>query len=498
MLTIYQNEHKSQEVALQIIHNSCFCSLFQCQPGGFGLINMLLMLYYTIHNDDIKQSIFIAMVIQGLNYTRFNHFKRSVKNNPLFVFTLGHAILFILVFSYLGQVGSAHGYYQSFAVNVLNGEIPYRDFVFEYPPLVLLPILLPAIIAPEALYSFFFTLQIFSGSLIILYILNRFSVQIQINRWQCLTIYTVCLCALAPLVTVRFDLLPALFLLGSILAFFLAKNKLAWVLLALGASMKLYPLLIAPIYAIFLFRQRLYRRLIWGLIVFCLVGIMINLPGVLLSPEGFGQFIMYHLERGLHSESLFGSILLTGHLMGLTSIEGTFSFASWNLDSPIADILSKLSGFITGGALLICYVLYAVKIWRRHLITYGRDIIDPVSAGLILNFSFIAILILLLFSKILSPEYLVWLCPLIPLLFIKHRFIPVLIFLITGALTLYIYPYNYDLFQLMVPHTIIMIFVRNTLLLALTLVVAGGIDTINRSGVRNAPLILHKPSEMYK
>src|SRR5438874_10283001 len=46
-----------------------------------------------------------------------------------------------------GHTGpSTNALYYSYSRNLLQGQMPYRDFSFEYPPLALLPIVLPHLI----------------------------------------------------------------------------------------------------------------------------------------------------------------------------------------------------------------------------------------------------------------------------------------------------------------------------------------------------------------
>ena len=396
---------------------------------------------------------------------------QKVRERPLLFFALIHAILFLAYFAILDQsVGNA-GVPRQFAVKILDGQVPYSDFFSEYPPLALLSFLLPALFSTtQPAYGFLFAVEMLLLDLVVLFILAKFASRFKIRVWRVLSVYTLCLLAIGPIVTGRYDLLPATLVLVALYAFVSGRHKTAWAVLALGATAKIYPVIIAPLFALYLLRHRQYRQLTQGIAIFGGVLLAINLPWIIINADGFWQFISYHLERGLHSESSYGSVLLIGQIMGLTQVEGAMTYGSWNLSSPMADTLSQVSSYITASLLMFLYALYARRLWKKSGNIAGVEMFRRNGATeLMLRYSLLAVFIMLLTSKLFSPQFLIWLCPLIPLVRARWRYVPWVLFLVIGGLTQYIYPHYYLDFEAFVPYLVIMLAIRNFLLVVMAI-----------------------------
>jgi len=396
-----------------------------------------------------------------------------LKQRPLVFFAILHALLFLAVFANLDYLVGGNSFERGFAVKILEGMVPYSDFASEYPPLALLSFLIPALLSPtQPLYDIFFALEIFLLDLVVLFILAKLAPRLKLQIWPVLSVYTLCLVAIGPIVTGRFDLLPAILVLVALYAFISGKNKIAWGCLALGASAKLYPLIIAPLFFLYLLRQKQYRRLVQGIVIFGGVILVLNLPWVIINADGFWQFLSYHLERGLHSESSYGSVILMGQVMGLTQVEAGLTYGSWNIISSTADTMASYSFYITVALIVFLYSLYLKILLKKPQPPRidAKGALDSEAAQLILRCSILAVLIMLLTSKVFSPQFLIWLCPLIPLVTARWRYIPLLLFLVACVITQYIYPHNYIAFELFTPHLVVMLAIRNLLLVAMAVI----------------------------
>jgi hypothetical protein len=150
---------------------------------------------------------------------------------------------------------------------------------------------------------------------------------------------------------------------------------------------------------------------------------------------------------------------MMGDKLGLTQISVYFDFGSWNIVSPLANTLAKLSTYILGVALLIAYAFIYTRMKP------GKS--QNTRIGL---YSLLVISVVLLASKVLSPQYLIWLIPLLPLVLNRWRFAVWVIFAIIGGLTFCIFPLNYLALMNLDTGAVAVLFFRNVLILVLAAV----------------------------
>ncbi|UCG54133.1 MAG: DUF2029 domain-containing protein [Dehalococcoidia bacterium] len=410
-------------------------------------------------------------------YDRVHRVLIWLEQRPFIFFVILHAIVFLAVFASLDYLVGGNSFERSFALKILDGMVPYTDFASEYPPLALFAFLVPALFSStQPLYDVFFAVEIYLLDLVVLFILTKFTSHLKLKVWTVLGIYTLCLLAVGSIVTGRFDLLPAALVLIALYAFVSGRNKIAWGFLALGATAKLYPLIIAPLFFLYLVRQRQYKRLIQGIAFFAGVVIALNLPWIIINWDGYfnlsndTSFLGYHVARGLHSESIYGSVILTGQLIGLTKVDAGMQYGSWDITSPAADAMANYSFYITVALLALLYFMYMKMLLKRPRNMNKKWVLDKEAVQSMLRYSILAVLIMLLTSKVFSPQFLIWLCPLIPIVRTRWPRISAFLFLIAGAITQYIYPHNYIEFELFTPYLVVLHATRNWLLLVMALI----------------------------
>jgi len=392
--------------------------------------------------------------------------KRNKLDRSWVVWGLVHVLIFLCLFAVLGQLfyPGPGEFERQIALKILDGHVPYSDFVSEYPPLALLSFLLPALFFRTPLaYYLAFAAEMLLFDLLAMALIAFVASHFKISLRRSLAVYTLLLIAVGPLITMRYDLLPAVLVLAALTSFMIGRTKTAWAVLALGVTAKLYPVIIAPLFVIYHLRNKQYNQLIKGGITFLAVLLVVTLPWLISNPTGFWYSLSYHVERGLHSESSYATVLMIGQLLGLTQVEGEFSFGSWNLRSPLADSLAGLSSYISVGSLVILYSLCTWLLGRRSTSRAGIKMLESGAAALMFRFALLAVIILLLTSKIFSPQFLIWLLPLLPLINGQQRH-TIWLFLVIGGLTWYIFPYHYIEFELGEPYLIAMVAARNLLL----------------------------------
>ena len=124
------------------------------------------------------------------------------------------------------------------------------------------------------------------------------------------------------------------------------------------------------------------------------------LPALLLEGGGFIESFSYHADRRLQLESLGSSVLLK-----LGYVERVFpEFGAYDVQGRGVDLLSSMSLPVTG----VLLVLTAAMAYREHHEgRFGPDQLPRFAAAFVLAF--------LIGSKVLSPQYVIWLLPLVPL-----------------------------------------------------------------------------------
>ncbi len=408
------------------------------------------------------------------------HFSKSPVKKPtlspkwqLAIFILAISLIYCVLFNtiYTTPYTAVGSIFLDYASQVMQGHIPYLDFNFEYPPLSLLFFILPRLVSSAIpLYTVLYKAEVLLAIMIGLFIIYLISRRLGKAPWKMLLVYTLCILAVGPIVAEQYDIFPAILTLGSLYAFLSGKNKTAWALLALGALTKIYPLFLMPVYLAISLRNRQSRSAGVGILTGLLVGAVFTLPFVFIGSDSIKSLVEYHLQRGIQLESTYSSFLLIASKLGLAQINAIFDFGSWNLTGGPAETLTKLSSYFLVILLVLayCFIYRSIKPGKSQSTRLG-------------TYALLVLCIVLITSKVLSPQYLIWLIPLIPLVLPRGRDIILGLFILIGALTYYLFPHAYmNLTRLeIVPVTVL--FFRNLLLIALTVLTVAGLRYMKAS-----------------
>ena len=392
----------------------------------------------------------------------------------LFFFGVLHGLLFLCLLPTLAQLfypgtGILEQYISQ---QILKGHIPYHDFASEYPPLALFSFLLPGLLVHNILaYSWAYAFELLVFDVLVLFMIADLASFLKISVRNVLVVYTLLILAAGPILVCRYDLLPAMLVLAALWAFIKGKNKLGWAVAALGIAAKLYPVIIVPLFIIYQMRNRQYGRFIKGGVVFLIVLCAISLPWLVIDAPGFWHSLTYHLQRGLHSESTYGTALIAGQVLGMTTVNGALTYGSWNLSSPLADSLGEISVFVTAGCLLVVYGLFYRHLRKDSEGDTEAIMSGPPAAGLI-RYATLVIIVFMLTNKVFSAQYLIWLCPLLPLVAAGRRYLIPVLFVVAAVFTQYVYPYHYIEFELTRSVPVFILSVRNLLLIAIAILMA--------------------------
>ena len=315
------------------------------------------------------------------------------------------------------------GRYHEFADAILDGRLPYRDFYMEYPPGAVPTFLAPTALTGAVDYNLAFKLVVILVGLGLLAALVAVLARLGTDaRDTALAVGVVVVTpvALGAVVLNRYDLWPALFVLLALLALLAGRSSLGFGLLAVGCVVKVYPAVLLPVVCIHVLRTSGRRALVRGLAVFGGVAIVLAAPLALLAPGGFGYSVKTQLVRQLQLESLAASALLAADKIGLYAariVPG--KPGSIDLDGSVPDLL----GVLTTVALLLALGLVVVAYWRASE-----------SAELLVLGVAASVTAFVTFSKVVSPQFLVWLVALVPL--VERRLRPLVAGLLVAILVL--------------------------------------------------------------
>lgn len=297
--------------------------------------------------------------------------------------------------------------YHSTGEALLQGELPYRDFFIEYPPGGL-PFLLPPALFTDGMEGF---AAFFAAEMALLLVVALLFVALAARALERAWIFPALVLAcgtvlLYPVAVARFDPVVSLTLAAAVLCAATGRSTLGHGALALGTAAKLVPALATlPLVLIAMARAggglpgklRVAAR---GYAVFFAGLALFFVPAALLGWERFVESFTYHTDRGLQLESLAASVLLK---LGWVD-DVFFDYGALEVQGRGVELASSLSLPVTA-ALLSVTALVALR--ELRLGRLGRADFPRFAAAFILAF--------MLGSNVLSPQYMLWLLPLVPL-----------------------------------------------------------------------------------
>jgi glycosyl transferase family 87 len=287
--------------------------------------------------------------------------------------------------------------YEQYGEAMVDGEVPYRDFDVEYPPLALPVFAIPAL-GDRGYREQFEWLMAFCGCLMIAF-------SVLSTRALGLDGRALLVVALAPLLLgsvmlTRFDLWPAALTAGALAALLSDRLRLGHVVLGAAIAAKLYPAVLLPLAVAYAWRRRGPREGLVCLALSLIVVLATYLPFLAVAPIETVESIGRQISRPLQIESLGASVLLAAHQLFDVEIEMQSSHGSQNLVGDAATVVAVL--------LSVAQVATLVWLW----VWFARGPATPRRFGACAAAVLVAFVAL---GKVLSPQFLIWLLPVVPL-----------------------------------------------------------------------------------
>jgi Glycosyltransferase family 87 len=293
------------------------------------------------------------------------------------------------------------GLYMDYGTRIAHGAVPYRSgFSFEFPPGAIPPLAVPAL--PGSHYvSWFKAFELVCGLAAVTAVAYALGEAGAVRRVVAVVLTAAAPAALGPIVLNSFDLWPAA--LAAWAVALAVRGRPRWGLALLGAATaaKLYPVLLAPALLTYVAREHGRREALRALLGGATVAVAVFLPFAAIAPGGVRFSLREQATRGLQVESLGGSILGVAHRLG-AGFHVTVSHAPFSFD-----IAGGTAGALAAGLSVAVLAATAGAWWllERHRVDRDRTL-RAVSATAV---GFVA------FAKVLSPQYLLFLVPLVPL-----------------------------------------------------------------------------------
>jgi uncharacterized membrane protein len=218
--------------------------------------------------------------------------------------------------------------------------------------------------------------------------------------------YLVAAGVLNPVLFWRFDLVPAALAFGALYLAATRRELLGAVLLGLGGSVKLWPLALAPLWLGASWQRQGWRRATAEAIA---MGAGVVLPLTLFivrARTGIFGFLQFHSERSLQLESSWANLALLADAIGLAHSRITYNHGAFNVEGTLAVVLKGIGRL---ALLALVFIPQAFALRGRQMGAGGL----PARAGL--DAATASVLGLLLGASVLSPQFMLWVIPLLVL-----------------------------------------------------------------------------------
>jgi len=325
--------------------------------------------------------------------------------------------------------------YQQYGDAMANGKVPYRDFGLEYPPAALPVFVVPSLLrSPDgdlAGYRDGFEAEMLvMGGLAVVFVL---AMLLRLDASPLRLTLALGLAALAPLllgsvVLSRFDLWPAALTAGALAAFLAGRDRLGSGVLGVAFAAKLYPLLLLPLGLVWTWRRRGARAAAVCAGVFVAAALACFLPFVVLAPHGVWEALIRQTNRPLQIETLGAGVLLVLHQVAGIGLTMRSSHGSQNLAGGGPDALAAIQTVLQLAAVVWVWIWFARGPADRERLVRG-------AAAVVCAF--------VAFGKVLSPQFLIWLVPLVPLVRGRRGLAAGVLLVVALVLTQLWFPYRY-------------------------------------------------------
>lgn len=383
------------------------------------------------------------------------------------VWSLTRAVLLLGVFRVLVLPGpdvtsDVSVIYRGWYEVLRTGTFPVADVTWQYPPAAALAILSPGALPFLGYATAFFVLALVCDAVVLGLLLTAARRPGRSVRGVWVWVAGVPL--LGPTAYARYDLMVTAVAVGALLAG-VRRPRVMGALVALGALLKVWPVLLLAGVA---------RARVWwsaGLVAGAVLAVSALVPGA------FG-FLTHQRDRGTEVESLGALVFHARRLLGDRETRVLLNYGSIEFVGPGVPVVSAAALLLAVAALgwLVVWRLRARAALRDPGPAGSRTAGDPASGcrtaeGLTADAALTAVLLFTTTSRVISPQYLLWLIGLAAVCLLGRRSAmtgPAVLVLLASAVTVVEFPLLFDRVVASDPVGVALLVLRNGLLVAAT------------------------------
>lgn len=387
-----------------------------CIPAGIPVILFLGWWTYRMplmpepgekDDDDIrttKKTCFLSVELSGFDTkTAWSECATLVIIAVIVKILVLSAALSTLLTILTGDMTLYHWYTQA----ILRGQIPYIDFNVDYPQLFLVPVLLayiPVFFSPgftTYVLSFAMLMVAFDiATLICVYILAaRFFGREK--AFHCGLLYTTAISA-AFFVPITYDPVPTFFLVFSLFLYIHKKEIAAYLSAATGVLLKWFSVFCFPLFFLHTIKKKQETiSFKTGIFLSGVLALLCFAPFVFMNPRSFFTSYSFHFTRMPEAHSFIYYLDAISRSFGISAPFGTFSFV------------------------LLVIVECVLVLWYFRSLSTGELTLSYIL--------FLSVFLFVLFNKVFSAYYILWLTPFLAL-FLCHSFRHIVLFYLIQAI----------------------------------------------------------------
>jgi hypothetical protein len=283
-------------------------------------------------------------------------------------------------------------FYLDHAVKITMGQLPYVDYNFDYPVLIFIPILIaliPALIFQSGIaFAYTFQFLMVLCDIIILFCVYFIALKIANEKAALISglIYATAF-STSYFVLTKYDAFPTALMMLAVFFTVCGMNMKGYVAAGLGFFAKIFPAISFPFLILYNMNKSSFKE---EIVAVCKV--MIPLSVILLLPI-----------VAIRPEAIKTYLFATGASVGVYVNTATYTLYSW---------LSGVghTGVTPENVSLVMYGLMGVSMLLLLYRAYTDKEKRPVT---LLKILLCAFLIVVVFTKFHSPQYIVWYTPLL-------------------------------------------------------------------------------------